>query len=113
MKKILMIILVSIGCFIFIMGCASKNKIEKQKKLMTMSDKELINYYKMIEMRMIDIDRTKEQSIEQEQYIYNRYNSEKYNNHWGHLHIGDNWYELKKEKNLILIEMRNRGILSP
>ena len=113
MKKILMIILVSIGCFILILGCAGKNTIEKQKKLMTMSDRELINYYKMIEMRMIDIERAKEQSIVQEQYIYNRYYSEKYYNHLGHLHIGDNWYELKKEKNLTLIEMRNRGISPP
>jgi hypothetical protein len=78
-----------------------------------MSDRELINYYKMIEIRLIDIDRTKEQSIKQEQAIYNRYDSERGYNHLGHLHIGDNWYELKKEKNLIRIEMRNRGISPP
>ena len=73
MKKCPMIILVSIGCFILIIGCAGKNKIEIQKKLMTMSDQELINHYEMIEMRMIDIDSTREQSLKQKQEIYNGY----------------------------------------
>ncbi len=113
MKNIPMIILVFISCFILIVGCAGKNKIEIQKKLMTMSDRELINHYKMIEMRMIDIDRTEEQALEQGQDIYNGYYPEKYYNHLGHLHVGDVWNEQKREKNLTLIEMRNRGISPP
>lgn len=113
MKKYPMIILVSIGCFILIIGCAGKNKIEIQKKLMTMSDQELINHYEMIEMRMIDIDSTREQSLKQKQEIYNGYYPRTYYNHWGHLYIGCNWNELKKEKKLTLIEMRNRGLSPP
>ena len=108
-----MIILVSIGCFLLIIGCAGKNKIEIEKKLMTMSDQELINHYEMIEMRMIDIDSTREQSLKQKQEICNGYYPRNYYNHWGHLHIGDNWNELKKEKKLTLIEMRNRGLSPP
>ncbi|MFC1788394.1 hypothetical protein ACFLZE_00585 [Thermodesulfobacteriota bacterium] len=113
MKKNLMIILVFIGCFILIIGCAGKNKIEIQKKLMTMSDRELINHYEMIEMRMMDIDSTREQSLKQKQEIYNGNYSKDYFNHWGNLHIGDNWNALKKEKKLTLIEMKNRGISPP
>jgi ferritin-like protein len=113
MKKIPMIILVSISCFILIIGCAGKNKIETQKKLMTMSDRELINHYEMIEMRMIDIGRTREQSIEQKHDIYNGYYPRNGFNLWGHLYIPDNWNELKKEKKLTLIEMRNRHISPP
>jgi hypothetical protein len=113
MKKIPMIILVSISCFILIIGCAGKNKIEIQKKLRTMSDRELINHYEMIEMRMMDIDSTREQSLKQKQEIYNGYYPKDYSNHWGNLHIGDNWNALKKEEKLTLIEMRNRGISPP
>ena len=108
-----MIGLVFISCFILIVGCAGKNKIEMQKKLMNMSDRELINHYEMIEMRMMDIDSTREQSLKQKQEIYNGCNPKDYFNHWGHLHIGDNWNALKKEKKLTLIEMRNRGIVPP
>lgn len=113
MKKKSMIILIFISCFILIIGCAGKNKNDIQKKLMTMSDKELIDHYEMIEMRMIDIGRTREQSIEQKHDIYNGYYPRDYYNHWGHLHIGDNWNELKKEKELTRIEMRNRNISAP
>jgi hypothetical protein len=110
MKKNLMIILVFIGCFMLIIGCAGKNKIEIQKKLMTMSDRELINHYEMIEMRMMSIDRARERSLKQKQEIYNGTYPRDYSNHWGHLHIGDSWNELKKEKKLTIIEMKNRGI---
>jgi ferritin-like protein len=110
MKKFLVIVLVSIGYFMLIVGCAGKNKIEIQKKLMAMSDMELIHHYEMIEMRMIDIDCAKQQSIEQRQDIYSRSYPQKPYNHLGHLHIGDHWNELKKEKELTRIEMRNRGI---
>ena len=113
MKKTPMIILVSIICFLLIIGCAGKNKIEIQKKLMTMSDRELIDHYKMIEMRMKDIDRAREQSIDQKHEMYNGYYPKNYYNHLGHLHIGDDWNELKKEKKLTLIEMKNRDISPP
>jgi len=78
-----------------------------------MSDRELINHYDMIEMRMMDIDGIREQSLKQKQEIYNENYTKDYSNHWGHLHIGDNWNALKKEKKLTLIEMRNRGISPP
>ena len=74
-----------------------------------MSDRELVNHYKMLEIQLIDIDREKEESLNREREYY----PEIYYNHLGHLHIGDNWYKLKKEKNLTLIEMRNRGISYP
>lgn len=113
MKKNPMIILFSIGCFILIIGCSVKNKIEIQKKLMTMSDRELINHFEIIEMGMVDIDRARGQSLEQDQYMNNSHYNEKYHNHLGHLHIGDNWNKLKREKELTLIEMRKRGISPP
>jgi len=78
-----------------------------------MSDRELIHHYEMIEMRMIDIDRTKQQSIEQRHDIYRGSNRQKDYNHLEHLHIGDHWNELKKERKLTLIEMKNRDISPP
>lgn len=77
---------------------------------MTMSDAELINHYKMLEMRMIDIDRNREQSLEQERDLYGRqYTGDGYN-HLGHLHIADDWNALKKEKKLTQWEMIKRGL---
>ena len=113
MNKYLMIILFSIACFTIILGCAGRNRIEIQKKLMNMSDSELINHYKMIELRMTDIDGKRELSIEQEQYKYSGYYPINYYNHLEHLHIGGNWNALYKEKKLVLIEMRNRGMVPP
>jgi len=113
MKNISMIILFSIGFLTIITGCAGRGKIEIQKKLMAMSDRELINHYKMIEMRMTDIDGKRELSIEQEQYKYSGYHPISYYNNLGHLHIGGNWNALYKEKKLVLIEMRNRGMVPP
>jgi hypothetical protein len=113
MKNNLMILLFSFGCFTLITACAGKQNIEIQKKLMTMSDRELINHYEMIEMRMTDIDSTREQSLKHKQEVYNGTYPKNYFNHWGHLHIGDNWNALKKEKRLTLIEMKNRGIAPP
>ncbi|MDY6990808.1 MAG: hypothetical protein SWQ30_22425 [Thermodesulfobacteriota bacterium] len=106
------IVLVCICCFVLITGCAGKNKIEIQKKLMTMSDTELIQHYEMIEMRMTDIDRTKQQSVEQRQDIVGPYSHRDYN-YLEHLHIGDHWNELRKEKELTLIEIRKRDISPP
>jgi hypothetical protein len=86
-----LIISLSIFCCILFIGCASNNKIKLQEKLMTMSDAELIGHYKMLEMRMIDIDRNREQSLEQEHDLYGRnYPGDGYN-HLGHLHIADDW----------------------
>ena len=113
MKKISIIILFSIGCLTIIIGCAGRSKIEIQKKLTAMSDKELINHYEMIETRMTDIDGKRELSIEQEQYRYSGYYPINYYNNLGHLHIGGNWNALYKEKKLVLIEMRNRGMVPP
>lgn len=113
MKKISMIILFSIGCLTIIIGCAGRSKIEIQKKLTAMSDKELINHYEMIEMQLMSIDRARERSLKQKQEIYNGTYPRDYSNHWGHLHIGGNWNALYKEKKLVLIEMRNRGMVPP
>lgn len=113
MKKNPIIVLVSIGCLVLASGCAGKNKIQIQTKLLTMSDRELINHYEMLEMGMVDIDRARGQSIEQEQYMNNSHYPARYHNHLGHMHIGDNWNKLKKEKELTLIEMRKRGISPP
>jgi hypothetical protein len=112
MKKNLLIITIFISCFMLIAGCAGSNKIAARKRLMAMSDKELIEHYRMVEMRLVDLDRAKEQSIEDNRHISNNYDDAKYLNQLHHLHIGDTWYELRKEKDLTLVEMRNRG-LSP
>ena len=108
-----MIIWVSIGCFLMILGCTGNNKKEIQKKLMRMSDRELTHHYEMIEMRMIDIDRSREQSIEQRQDIDKQFYPVDYQNQLGHLHIGDNWNALRKEKTLTEIEMRKRSLSPP
>jgi hypothetical protein len=114
MKTKSVIILVSICYLVVAAGCAGKKKIQIQKKLLTMSDSELVNHYEMLEMRIDDIDRTREQSIDRERDLWNNSRSpERYQNHLGHLHIGDNWNELKKEKEMTLIEMRKRGISLP
>jgi len=106
-------ILVSIGCLVLAAGCAGKNIVQTREKLLAMSDTELINHYEMLETRMVDIDRGREQSLELERDLNNGHYSAKYQNFVGHLHIGDNWNELKKEKELTLIEMRKRGISPP
>jgi ferritin-like protein len=106
-----MIISLSISCCILFIGCAGNNKTKIQEKLMTMSDAELINHYKMLEMRMIDIDRNREQSLEQEHDLYGRHYPGDGYNHLGHLHIADDWNALKKEKKLTQWEMKKRGLL--
>jgi ferritin-like protein len=108
-----MIILLSTSCCILFMGCAGKSRLEIQKRLMTMSDTELINHYKMLEMRMIDIDRNREQSLKQEHDLYGRHYPGDAYNHLGHLHIADHWNALKKEKQLTQWEMRKRGLSPP
>ncbi len=113
MKIKSIIILISIGCLVFAGGCAGKNKVQTQKKLQAMSDKELANHYKMLELQMDDIDRTREQSLEQKQDMPSSHYPDKYPNQLEHLHIADNWGGLKKEKELTLFEMRKRGISPP
>ena len=113
MKENPIIILVSIVCLVLAVGCADKNRIQTQEKLRGMSDKELVNHYEMLEMRILDIDRAREQSVEQEQDMQNSHYPQRYHNHLGHLHIGDNWNKLKKEKELTLIEMKKRDISPP
>lgn len=111
MNKI-MIMMICTGYALLILGCAGNNE-EIQKKLMRMSDRELIHHYEMIEMRMIDIDRSREQSIEQRQTIEKRFYPKDYQNQLGHLHIGDNWNALRKEKMLTENEMRKRSLSLP
>ena len=112
MKNNSIMILVSIGCLIFAAGCSGINKIQIQEKLLKMSDRELINHYEMLEMRIADIDREREQYLKQERDMYKSQYPEIGYNHLGHLHIGDNWTKVRKEKELTLNEMRRRG-LSP
>ena len=78
-----------------------------------MSDAELVNHYKMLEMRMSYIDRNREQSIEQERDIYGGYYPGDAYNYLGHLHIGDHWNALKKEKKMTHLEMGKRGLPPP
>ena len=113
MKKNLIIFLAFIGCFLLITGCSAKHKIDTQKKLRAMSDAEIINHYEMIEVRMSDIDRKREEALGQELYRNYKHDPERHYNHLGHLHIGDTWYGLKKEKELTKMEMENRGIAYP
>ena len=78
-----------------------------------MSDKELVSHYEMLEIRMDDIDRVRQESLEQDQDMNTSHYPETVFNHLGHLHIGDSWSALKKEKRLALIELRKRGISPP
>ncbi len=52
----------SIICLALAAGCAGKPKHQIQKKFAAMSDRGLLNHYEMLEMRMVDIDRAREQS---------------------------------------------------
>jgi hypothetical protein len=103
-----------IGLLVLAMGCASTDISRRlQAKLECMSDGELIDHYKMLEMQMDDIDRAKEQSLQQRQSIPSNHYPDRNFNHLGHLHIADNWNRLKKEKELTLMEIEKRGILPP
>jgi hypothetical protein len=109
MKNNPIIILFSIVCLVLAPGCAGKNRIQTKEKLCCMSDKDLVNHYEMLEARMVDINRVQEQSVRDQR----RLEDNKYQYNMGHLHVGDTWYKLKKEKELTLIEMRKRGISPP
>lgn len=75
-----------------------------------MSDRELISHYEMLNMRMVDIDRAAEQAVKYEQDMSSSHYPLYYQNHLGHLHIGDSWSKLQKERKLTRIELRKRGI---
>lgn len=94
-------------------GCASTNRTQTQNKLAAMSDSELISHYKMIEMRMLDIDRDLEHSMEQDQALLDEYNRDRPFNRLDHLHIGDTWHQLREEKALTRIEIEDRGMTLP
>jgi len=108
-----MIISLSISLCMLFIGCAGKSNIEIQKKLIAMSDTELINHYEMLELRLINIDRNREQSIDQEHDIYGSdYPGDVYC-YLGHLHIADDWNSLRKEKKLTQREIKKRGLSHP
>ena len=109
MKNNAIIILFPIVFIVLAAGCGGKNRIQTKEKLSGMSDRELVDHYEMLEARMIDINREQERSVEQQQRLED--NRHQYNT--GHLHVGDTWYNLNKEKELTLIEMRKRGISPP
>jgi hypothetical protein len=100
-------------CLTLFSGCAGQEKVKTQNKLNAMSDKELIDHYEMLEMLLTDIDRDRDSHLELERDIYERHYPKDYQNHLGNLHIGDRWYQLKKEKELTLVEMNSRGISLP
>lgn len=56
MKNVVNMILIPFICILITAGCAANDKIKINNKLKNMSNTELINHFKMIEMRMIDID---------------------------------------------------------
>lgn len=116
MKERPIILLISIGCLVLLMlsaGCAGDSRIKTQNKLLAMSDSELIKHYEMIELRMVDIDRGIENDLEQDQQLYDYDDSETGYSRLRHLHIGDTWGQLRKERALTRIEMKNRGISPP
>lgn len=113
MKKNLVILLIAMGCAMIIAGCAGSSKVAIQKKLMAMSDRELIEHYQMIEMRMVDLDRAQEQSIQKNEEMANPNYDARYYNSLQNLHIGDTWSELRKEKDLAIRELSRRGLSPP
>ena len=113
MKKNTMIRLIAIGCMLLVAGCTGSSELAKQKKLMSMSDKELIEHYKMIEMRMVDLDRANEQSIQKNEDMANRNCDAGYYNSLQYLHIGDTWSALRKDRDLTIRELSKRGLSPP
>jgi len=100
------------GCTLLI-ACAGKSTIEIQQLLITMTDMELTSHYKMLDMRIIDIERDRDQAIEKERDVYGGHYPGDAHNHLGHLHISDHWGALQKEKKLTQREMRKRGLSPP
>ena len=113
MKKNLPAIFALFICLVAVAGCAGNNKIAIRKKLAAMSDRDLVEHYKTVEMRLEDLDRAKSQSMEENERITKRDGGPDYLSQMHHLHIGDTWYELRKEKDLTLGEMRKRGLSPP
>ena len=113
MKTKLVIHMAVIVCLLCTTGCSGKHKLRVQKKLASMPDRELVNHYEMLEMRMEGIDRARAQTGNENRKLRNSHYPPDYQNRLKHLHIGDDWNRLKKEKQLTLIEMRKRGIIPP
>jgi hypothetical protein len=113
MKKATVFILVIIGCLMFAAGCANRHRLQTREKLMAMSDRELVAHYEMLEMRLVDIDRARERSVEQEKDMLDLQYPREHLYELDHLHIGDEWYEVKEEKELTANEMRKRGLSPP
>lgn len=110
MKKIQFCILLLIICLFFVLGCAGNN-IKIQNKIRKMSDKELISHYQVIEMSIVDTDRTNDRTIEEERRTENDINPQNYNGRYYNLYQGSLY--LREEKKLILQEMNRRGISPP
>jgi hypothetical protein len=99
------------GGTLIVSGCASNTETKIITKIQHMSDAELIDHSKMIEMRMVDIDRDRESNIEREAFLHGNDTRKEDYNHLGHMHIGDNWNRLKREQELTRLEMEKRGLL--
>ena len=113
MKKNLPVSFAVLICLMIVAGCTGHNKIAAQKKLAAMSDRDLVEHYKTVEMRLEDLDRAKAQSMEENERISKRDGGPDYLSQMHHLHIGDTWYGLRKEKDLTLRELRKRGLSPP
>ena len=88
----------------FHMGCAGFDQTQFQKKIQSMPDRDLVNYYHGINGRIMDIDRDikKEDGsgcAEHEQFFSNM-----------PFVIGGEGYQLSREKKLIIKEMNHRSI---
>ena len=100
-----MILVFVLTIMIIFSGCRNSKLIKKKKQFERMSDKELLSYYYQINNRLDDIDRNTEQNkvIDNNNYDPNR-------DRITHLHIGDTWGHLQKEKKLVLSELHKRNI---
>ena len=72
MKKNLPVSFAVLICLMIVAGCTGHNKIAAQKKLAAMSDRDLVEHYKTVEMRLEDLDRAKAQSMEENERISKR-----------------------------------------
>lgn len=109
MKNVQIILLFFVGFLMIISGCAGKNKIGIQEKIKIMSDEELINHYQLIEMRIVDTDRDRECAFEEKKSKFGDAESKDY----GLYYISHGSHGLRKEKRLVLNEMKARGISPP
>ena len=113
MRKSLTRLMLCAAGLLLAAGCAGTHKNQVRTKLQSLSDRELLTHYEMLEMKMVHIDRARDESEAGKEALYNRHYPNRDQNRLRHLHIGDEWSRLREERQLTLIEIRKRGLSPP